>query len=293
MRIKIVYKDNNCIDIQLNNRPAVAKWFEHCNEKYKKYGYRSNLNLSAIQFDKDEKQIESTNPDNKRVEDVYQVMVDTANEIKNDGHTLSFVLPDQFTYDQTILNNVHRYYTDNAVLTKTDTEFFKLISTLNYCVHELEDLTKNTSNKDFISELNLSNLWLTINRYPIPMDCWLEFDEVGKKENYNFFNYDHDYTVRLDRSILGKCVLQSFEDDDDPQAKECTGRLGSFGGFFIEETTNLKKLYQSSRFENWCAKYKTTPEELPLEFVIGHVSHSDLPLADYSKKDLKSLEFIV
>ena len=157
MKIKIMYEDNNCIDIQLNNRPTIAKWFEHCKEKYKKYGYRSNEEISAIQTNQ-QKESTKTNVDVKTVDDVYEVMLDTAKKIKESAHTLTFVLPDKFTNDQTILNKVHRYYTDNAVLTTPGTEFFKLISTLNYCVHELEDLTENTSNKDFIEQFNLANL---------------------------------------------------------------------------------------------------------------------------------------
>jgi hypothetical protein len=295
MKIKIVYTDNNCIDVQLNNSNAITKWFKHCKKINDKYGYRCNVNLSAIKTNKvkDNKQVQLTNTDKERAGDVYRILLDTVAKIKKSGKTLPFVVPDNFTNDQTILNEVHRYYTDNAVLTDHSSDFFKSISTLNYCVHELEDLTENTSNKEFVSRFDLANLWICCDRYPFPMDCWVSFNTVEQKENYNFFDHDYDYTVRLDRSILGKCVLQSFEDDDDPNAKDCTGRLGSFGGFFIDESKDRKKLYQSTRFKNWCTKFKNTPEELPLEFIIGHVSHSDLPLAEYSKKQLKNMEFII
>ena len=294
MKIKIVYTDNNCIDIQLNNSGTISKWFEHCKKINDKYGYSCTGNLSAIHTNNlSPIQTNKVKGSKERAGDVYQVLLDTVAKIKESGKTLSFTVPDNFTHDQTILNDVHRYYTDNAVLTTPGSDFFKLISMLNYCVHELEDLTENTSNKEFVDEFDLETLWLCCGRHPVPMDCWINFNTVEQKENYNFFDYDYDYTVRLDRSILGKCVLQAFQDDDDPGAKDCTGRLGSFGGFFIDKRKDRKTLYQSSRFKNWCSKYETTPAELPLEFVIGYVSHSDLPLTEYSEKQLKSMEFIV
>ena len=122
------------------------------------------------------------------------------------------------------------------------------------------------------------------------MDCWIDLNEE-KQENYKFFEYDYKYTVRLDRSILGKCVLQAFEENDDPNAKDCTGRLGSFGGFFIDTNNNLKKLYKSDKFRNWCNRHGRQLDKLPLEFVIGYVEQfSDTP-ESYQSKQLAKLTF--
>ena len=44
---------------------------------------------------------------------------------------LNFKVPDQLTFEQTVLNNLHRYYTDNAKKFKQDTRIFELISNIN------------------------------------------------------------------------------------------------------------------------------------------------------------------
>jgi hypothetical protein len=75
--------------------------------------------------------------------------------------------------------------------------------------------------------------------------------------------------VLLDQSILGKCVLQSFIENDDPTQDDCTGRLGSFGGFFIDLNDNRKKIYKSTQFKDWIKSYNMT--NIPYEFPIGYV----------------------
>ena len=79
MKIKIVYTDNNCIDVQLNNSDAITKWFNRCKKINDKYGYRCNVNLSAIKTNKvkNNKQVQLINTHEQRAGDVYQVLLDT------------------------------------------------------------------------------------------------------------------------------------------------------------------------------------------------------------------------
>ena len=88
-------------------------------------------------------------------------------------------------------------------------------------------------------------------------------------------------------------MLQSFEEYDDPNAKDCTGRIGSFGGFFIDTDNKLKDVYESDKFKVWCDKHGRKINELPLEFVIGYVDKfSDMPIS-YKSKTLDKLNFMV
>jgi hypothetical protein len=182
------------------------------------------------------------------------------------------------------LNKLHRYYTDSSAVVDQKSELFELVSKINYCVHELENFT-SSRNKGHVSDL-----WVHIHDYPIPMDCWIDLNDK-EQENYKFFDYNYEYAVRLDRSILGKCVLQAYEENDDPNAKDCTGRLGSFGGFFIDTNRKLKDFYQSNKFNDWCKSHGRDTKEWPLEFVIGNVEHfSDSP-KQYRTKTLAKLNF--
>jgi hypothetical protein len=77
--------------------------------------------------------------------------------------------------------------------------------------------------------------------------------------------------VILNESILGKSVLQSFSENDNPNAQDCTGRLGSYGGFIIELDDNRKNIYRSKEFISWAQSHNRVFNSLPLEFPIGYI----------------------
>jgi hypothetical protein len=79
--------------------------------------------------------------------------------------------------------------------------------------------------------------------------------------------------VLLDNSILGKSILQSFYEEDDPTCKDCTGRQGSYGGFIITQSDNRKQIYRSHKFISWCEKYNLLTNRIPYEFAIGRAIH--------------------
>ena len=274
MELTITFTDGHYIKIGLH-QSAVA-WAKHVQKISNKYQFSLNKGHSAIGTENIE--------DNKSGE-IYKILLDTVDKLKH-VRPIGFDVPKKFSPNQTLLNRLHRYYTESARAVDTQSELFKLVSKINYCVHELEEFTPSDK------QTYVSDLWFHVDDYPIPMDCWVDLADQ-QQENFKFFNYDYKYTVRLDRSILGKCVLQAFEEDDDPNAKDCTGRLGSFGGFFIDINNKLKELYESDKFIGWCKQHGKLPRELPLEFVIGEVKNfSDEPTV-YKHKTLATLNFEV
>ena len=285
MDLTITFTDGHQIDVELHD--SMNRWAQHVQKISAKYKYSLNKAKSAIDTGKihNNENFQLNSGDNDKATTVYNVLLDTVGKLET-IRPIGFAIPKNFTYDQELLNKLHRYYTDTAAIVDKDTVVFELASRVNYCVHELEHFT-NTRNTGYISDL-----WFHIDDYPIPMECWIDLKDQ-EEENYKFFNYDYKYPVRLDRSILGKCVLQSFEENDDPNEKDCTGRIGSFGGFFIDTDNKLKDVYLSDKFNIWCNSHGMTVNELPLEFVIGHVKNfSDKPKS-YKDKILDKLNFKV
>ena len=281
MELRITFTDGHHIKIKLHE--CVRTWAEHVEKISNKYKYSLNNPLSAIDTGKivDEQTLQLNREDGDKADTVYKTLVETIGKLEN-VRPIGFQVPESFTHDQEILNRLHRYYTNTAVVVDKKSEVFELASKINYCVHELEDL--------IVTPVHRSPLWFHINDYPIPIDCWIDLKEQDQ-ENYNFFDYDYEHAVRLDRSILGKCVLQSFEENDDPTAEDCTGRIGSFGGFFIDTDKKLKDVYTSDKFKDWCTGHGKNVTELPLEFVIGYVEQfSDEPTS-YKNKTLDKLNF--
>ena len=272
MKLTINFTDGHYINIRLHQ--CMSGWAKHVQKISNKYKFYLNKGQSAIGTS-------HIKDDKSKI--VYKILLETVEKLKN-IRSVGFEVPSQFKYDQDLLNRLHRYYTNSAIELNTESELFQLVSKINYCVHELEEFIPN-HNTTYVSDL-----WFHVGNYPIPTDCWFGLEDL-EQENYKFFDYDYKYTVRLDRSILGKCVLQSFEENDDPNAKDCTGRKGSFGGFFIDTNNKLKELYQTKKFHSWCKTHGRLPGELPLEFVIGNVEHfSDEP-KNYNNKILDKLNF--
>ena len=267
MKLTIDFTDGHTIKINLHD--SMTPWAKHVEKLSGKYKYGLNDAQSAIGTHK--------------ATEVYQILLDTIEKLQQ-PRPIGFTVPKKFTHDQEMLNKLHRYYTDSSAVVDQKSELFELVSKINYCVHELENFT-SSRNKGHVSDL-----WVHIHDYPIPMDCWIDLNDK-EQENYKFLDYNYDYAVRLDRSILGKCVLQAYEENDDPNAKDCTGRLGSFGGFFIDTNRKLKDFYQSNKFNDWCKSHGRDTKEWPLEFVIGNVEHfSDSP-KQYRTKTLAKLNF--
>jgi hypothetical protein len=89
--------------------------------------------------------------------------------------------------------------------------------------------------------------------------------------NYTYFDYCHyPNLVCLGRTILGKCLLQSFYDDDDPRDKDCTGRTCSNGTLILDRDNNKRSVYHSKEFSNWLKFYHLDLKKIPLEFPIGY-----------------------
>lgn len=271
MQIKINYANGHRILVQLFDNPAVKKWFDYFSTKNYNYRYQ-----------------------------YYQVpMYDEAVEIeyhwaniqralaKLSQIGLDFDLPEQFDYQQSILNKLHRFFTYNLLwydvkdstpnpfnpdfklVNFTKDEWFSTIDPINQAVHCLERRVIPTENANSINPLIKGLSFKTDKPNGL---SWLSFDETDFKQNYEYLNnIHHQYLVTLDGSILGKCVLDSFVTDDDPSAIDCTGRLGSHGGFVIDTNSTRQQVYESSAFKSWAESYNLSPDQMPCEFPIGYV----------------------
>ena len=103
------------------------------------------------------------------------------------------------------------------------------------------------------------------------LSTWLEFTIEDQVHNFNEYMALESPLVILDGSILGKSVLQSFYENDNPNAQDCTGRLGSYGGFIIELDDHRKNIYRSKEFISWAQSHNRAFNSLPLEFPIGYI----------------------
>ena len=300
MQIQVWFSNDKYVDIQLFDNCTVAKWFLHFQKLsltnfYDTYPICNFINCRRL--------------DVTLVDNLWNSILDTQDKLSNMGYKIPFQIPNVFDYKQSTLNLLHRFFTYNAAWywsNKTDPavpnpfdnnfklsnkisypEWLGLIDNINAAVHRLEHSTDLTDNKKFILE-QLPVTAIHVNsssRTPTDLSPWLSFTEEEQQLNYTYFDSDLPLVV-LDQSILGKCVLQSFAEDDDLNAEDCSGRLGSYGGFFVDLTDNRKKIYQSEQFKNWVAKHNRDFASLPLEFPIGYVENYQ-DVLQWINQDLK------
>lgn len=303
MQIQVWFSNDRRVDINLFDNSAVARWFSF----YKKLSLDDYYSARTVEkFVIHRESITVTEKAN--IDRHWNIILHTLGRLSNMGYTVPFQLEPQFDRQQATLNLLHRFFTynaawyhdhknDPAVVNPFDphfelpkdlsyVEWHTLINNINSSVHFLEIFTELLDNKKFVVDqlpIVLTHV-LNSKKSPNDFDPWLSFSVEDQQLNYTYFDSDQPLVI-LNQSILGKPVLQSFYDDDDLNAKDCTGRLGSFGGFFIDLNDHRKKIYQSAQFQNWIAKHNRDFASLPLEFPIGYVTNYEAML-QWINKDL-------
>jgi len=312
MQIKVWWDNDKYVDIELFQNTAVNKWFTY----YQKLSLKNFYDADPVYYDI----CYSPMPQDSTKEH-WKTILDALERLRNFGYKLPWKMPQDFDNKQSTLNVLHRFFTYNAMwfwevrnlpnpldsnkipnpfdpnfdLPKNINSAFwlELIDPINRSVHALEKGTDLTENKRFICE-----------QLPLPVihvrpayalcneeQSWLNFTEEEQRINYSYFDSDLPLVI-LDQSILGKSVMQSFAEDDDFTAIDCTGRLGSYGGFCIDLTDHRKQIYQSEPFKKWLAKDFFVCD-VPLEFPIGYVNNYQ-DVLQWINKDLKfkKIEFV-
>jgi hypothetical protein len=94
------------------------------------------------------------------------------------------------------------------------------------------------------------------------------------KPYMNCHRRDH-HDVVLDPYILGKTIIQSFLDIDDPSQWDTTGHVSTDGGCMFVLTDHRQTIYQSSEYYNWLAKYNLNYYNTYADFPIGNFIAGD------------------
>lgn len=305
MILKIIFSDYSFIRIRLFDNKTIKKWFDFVREKNNqtnifqfKYNATSRLYISCPQLF-------------LRFTPSINIIKKSFKDLENIGYCvpLEFKQIDEKHIDQYFLNRLHRFFTYNAMWWfQQDTEnpydpnfklsknisikdWHDLIEPINNSVHKLESIVSSTSNNDYVRKnhrLEIIEFW---NKHTGNFD-WLPFDDVDQMINLNFFSTPDKPTVFLSHNILGKPIIESFLTDDDPTAKDCTGRKGSYGSFCIDFINGRKKLYQSNKFKGWLEKYNLNFDEVPFEFPIGYVDHMSDTYINFKRKKNKFLKIL-
>lgn len=300
-------KDSNYILIKLFSNPGIENWFQYSKKLYKRNRYL----YSAERHQKiDHKNTYYIEKIKDSLNNRWSLIKKTLQEIEKIKYQIPFKIPEEFDFDQKTLNTLHRFFTYNAAWSQSNIKtenpfdknfkipqnynkksFFYLIDQINKNVHFLEKYTVPGPNRIFVEE-NHPLEYLHFKVIEEDFEKYLNFDSIEYENNYTFLKLNHENIVTLDASILGKSILQSFMEQDDPTKIDCQGRHCSAGGFMIYTNDQLKKIYTSTQFQNWLKEYDLESSEIPYEFSIGYIQDQSIPLKNLLTQQLIRLEYI-
>lgn len=303
MQLKIIFNTSDVILVTLFDNPTITKWFNHFSK------INAETNIYAVSVDQ---RPGWRTPPVDDSETHWNTILTSLDHLRSIGYNFNLTVPDYFDYNQQTLNRLHRFFTYNFIwatqhpntpnpfdlnfkLPKNSQmieSWYALVDPINRAVHKLENLVIPTESASFIDTQLPMHSMNFVNNYENFNEHLLVFDDADLEQNYSFLNYNQSNLVVLDRSILGKCILQSFYDNDNPTARDCTGRTCSWGGFTIDLNNNRRKIYRSTQFRTWVDSFKL--KQIPYDFPIGYVTASTrpLPFLDRLHDQFDRFEFI-
>ena len=251
------------------------------------------------------------------IDDEWNNILSSLSKLKDLGVVFTRDIPNSFDFSQDTLNYLHRIFTYSdfffvdEITNQTDEfpftpnyvtpnitreELYYITEEINSSVHNLETYVFPTQTRNILSTTNkLSRLWFENNGQPKKdtfATTWYELTEDENKYNYDFLKHTESHIVCLTDTILGKSVLASFKDDDNPTLPDCQGRTITNGSFIIYPNRGLHDLYNSDKFTEWLSKYNMNSNELPLEVAIGYVVDSSNSLESFFFENNSELELL-
>tara|TARA_B110000285_G_scaffold193887_1_gene223185 strand:- start:292 stop:1251 length:960 start_codon:yes stop_codon:yes gene_type:complete len=253
--------------------------------------------------------------DKQIITDEWNTILSAIAELKELGIKFTREMNESWDYSQDTLNYLHRVFTYsdlfcvNEVTNETDEfpftsdyttplnitrkELYYITTQINSSVHNLETYASPTDNRNFLTTNKVSEILLKNNGQPdgdgynTQYYC---FNEDEHRGNYNFMKYNESHLVTLSDTILGKSILTSFCNNDNPTLPDCQDRTITDGSFLINPNRTLHDIYNSNGFTKWINTYNMNIDELPLEMAIGYVIESSNPLESFYFENNKNLE---
>jgi hypothetical protein len=248
------------ITIQCLQNPTIDRWYESA-----KLIYRDTANLKTLQ-----NPIINGMKSSCVVKPYYDKILRTLDELRTMGLALPEE-PGEFNFDQQWCNRVHRYFTtlcitkgkmdfkSSFVLKENDQLRCKsIVSIINDNVHKLENYFETSHRRQFLGALR--SMLIAPNKVHIH-----EFN----KEDYQNHMWEH-HDVVFEDDIVGKSIITSFFDEDDPKNLDTFGHRFWKGSFRILLDSRTP-IYESKEFNSWLESHATTKSNLRANFPIGDI----------------------
>jgi hypothetical protein len=182
--------------------------------------------------------------------------------------------PDISTVDHRSLNHAHRFFTHNQQRCNNrefgdDFDYhsvMRMLDDLNLYVHELELYIARGPEDIAVDKIEEIKLYQPTN---------YNSNEWCSLSDYQQFHSDQHHDIILSSEVLGKTLLQSYLDQDDPGDWDTSGHYASAGSLQITYLPTRQTIYQSSSFHRWLQQHQVCPDQLRYDFPIGDIQDRD------------------
>jgi len=261
------------IDLQVDlvDNPAIHNWANHFLTK--PFEVRSHVitNVKPHKFDQ------------AKVSELYSKCVSNINRIRELGHPFEGSMPETVVdLSRDWCNQAHRFFTHTQKFVNTMSrpklsleEYTIVQRTLTDRLQELNDDIHLI--EDYLAPLPLAPIDFSADE--IYCSDFPTYDAPGwwqiEPEWRSYHTADHA-TVIFGPQILGKAILRSYLDGDNPNDWDTTGHYCNGGALLIQVSDFRNRIYTSEPFQNWLSKWGMTPEQAVYDFPVGTVQDLDL-----------------
>jgi len=105
------------------------------------------------------------------------------------------------------------------------------------------------------------------------------FDDPGwwKMDNaHRQYHSPQHASVIFGPQILGKSIIRSYLDGDNPNDWDTTGHHSNNGSLLIQVSDFRQRVYNSDSFKQWLARWGMAPEQVIYDYPVGAIQDQDL-----------------
>ena len=262
--------------IECLDNSTIRRWFNTVKEVYTSTPIVRHENYPVID-------------ENKNLKTSYDSLMQSMETLANFGVAWTETEPAEFNFDQRFCNRIHRYFTTlvmtgNSIDTKSRNFFTpkttspkdhmlfsEALQNINNQIHYLENSCITEQRIKF--EKQLKSMHVLPARFL--QDDYYKTHKFHRfmASDYRYHTFDH-HDVIFGPEILGKTLITSFMDDDNPKNIDTDGHNGWFGGFKILVDDSYSRLYQDPMFDEWLARNNMVKEKARGNFPIGNIVDS-------------------
>lgn len=263
--MKIVFmfpSGHEVLELELCDNSYIEKWYSK---------FVANYNMHAIGTN--EIMCMEHNKDYKKNTDMLNQLHENLDKCKNYGLPINFILtPTLEECSQSFLNILHRFFTESKKLVvencwKNWQEISLVLDDINEICHQLEYYYTTPVKEKYQQELRLFDE-ICILPNQVTLDDWLVLSVDERK-----YHSKQHYDVILGPQVLGKTLLKSYIDDDNPNHWDTSGHHWNASSLTIlPYQRQREKIYESKNFRKWLKKHNYKNDAL-YDFPLGNVKN--------------------